>query len=59
MITLNYRGQSFNVQVQRIKRSCRFGKGWDNFTTKCELKEGDQLEFRFNREYNLDVMKIN
>ncbi|KAK1373014.1 hypothetical protein POM88_029207 [Heracleum sosnowskyi] len=57
VVTLLCGEQSWKVVVQREKKKCRFGRGWDNFTLQKQLVQGQRVEFiyRNNKTFEVDV----
>ncbi|KAK1380435.1 hypothetical protein POM88_027179 [Heracleum sosnowskyi] len=45
VVTLVCGERVWKVEVHRKKKMCRFGKGWDNFTSEKELVKGQWVEF--------------
>lgn len=55
IVTLICGARSWEVAVQRKKKVCRFGKGWNQFTHTKELKVGQKLKFTYVKEYTFSV----
>ncbi|KAK1361631.1 hypothetical protein POM88_046105 [Heracleum sosnowskyi] len=53
VITLVWGELNSKVEVHRRRRSCRFRYGWDTFTSKVELVEGQVLEFVYRKTTHL------
>lgn len=49
-VTLSYMGREWNVEVLKNKNSCRFGRGWDDFTANNNILAGHRLSFQSNGE---------
>ncbi|KAK1383045.1 hypothetical protein POM88_020780 [Heracleum sosnowskyi] len=55
VITLVHGELSFKVKVHRHKSRCRFGRGWDTFTSKLEVVQGQMLEFAYRGNSTFEV----
>ena len=49
--------QSYEVRVLRRKKTCRIGVGWNAFTLRNGLEEGDKLYFDFKGKTTFLVKK--
>ncbi|KAK1388621.1 hypothetical protein POM88_016799 [Heracleum sosnowskyi] len=58
LITLVCGEHTFKVEVHRKKNNCRFGYGWDFFTSKLEVVEGQMLEFVYRDNYTFEVFVV-
>ncbi|KAK1370862.1 hypothetical protein POM88_036954 [Heracleum sosnowskyi] len=58
LITLVWGEHTFKVEVHRKKNNCRFGYGWDFFTSKLEVVEGQMLEFVYRDNYTFEVFVV-
>lgn len=54
-VNLRFGGREWEVAVLRKQRACRFGKGWDTFVKKNNLKRGENLIFNFEHPSTFHV----
>lgn len=55
VVTLIVETRTWNVEVHRRDRMCRFGKGWDKFTRQNGFLVGQKLQFTYHDHFSFVV----
>ncbi|KAK1363373.1 hypothetical protein POM88_038934 [Heracleum sosnowskyi] len=58
VITVVWGEHTFKVELHRKENKCRFGYGWDFFTSKLEVVEGQILEFVYRDNFTFEVFVL-